>query len=101
MIDRGGFTTEVVGALRRHALKIGYALVLAGYALALLYFLPPRVLLSRQPVSGQELDTHVVQTFRVVEALERHGKSWAYDPQLLAGCPQGVIFDADNKAWEL
>lgn len=101
MIDRGGFTTGAVGALRRHGLKLAYALVLAGYAAALLYFLPPKVMLSREPVSGQELDTHVVQTWRVVDALERHGKSWAYDPQLLAGCPQGVVFDADNKAWEL
>jgi len=86
---------------RRIALPLAYAVLLAAYAAAMLYWEPPRVLFKDEPVSGRDLDTHIGQTFRVVEALDRFGESWAYDPQLLAGHLEGVIFDADNKAWEL
>ena len=86
---------------RRFALPLAYAVLLLGYLAALAYFAPPGLLLSRQPVSGQELDARVVQAYRVGEALAHGGHTWEYDPQLLAGCPQGVLFDSDDKAWEL
>ena len=86
---------------RRLALPLAYAMLLAAYAAALAYWEPPRVLLADEPVSGRDLDTHIEQVWRVTEALDGFGKSWAYDPQMLAGSPQGVIFDADNKGWEL
>jgi hypothetical protein len=46
-------------------------------------------------------ETHASQTWRVLEGLEREGRSWVYDVQHLGGVPTGVIFDADNKGWEL
>lgn len=45
--------------------------------------------------------THAAQVRRVLEAWQSSGATWAYDVQLLAGAPNGVFFDADNKAWEL
>jgi hypothetical protein len=97
----GRTTRDSVSRLSRFALPLAYAVVLLGYLAALAYFAPPKLMLSRRPVSGQELDAHVGQAYRVGESLERFGRSWAYDPQLLAGCPEGVLFDSDAKAWEL
>ncbi len=53
------------------------------------------------PNGWLDYDTHIEQAWRVTEALDGWGKSWAYDVQLLAGYPNGTIFDADNKGWEL
>jgi hypothetical protein len=58
-------------------------------------------LFSDQPHAGLDFDTHITQAYRVVEGLERWKRSWVYDVQLLAGAPNGVIFDADNKGWSL
>lgn len=57
--------------------------------------------LSARPFTGDDFDTHIAQTYRVIEGLERFGHSWVYDVKLLAGQPEGTIFDADNKGWEL
>lgn len=65
------------------------------------YFEPFDLIFSDEPNSWLDYDTHIEQTWRVTEALDGWGKSWAYDPQLLAGYPNGTIFDADNKGWEL
>jgi hypothetical protein len=65
------------------------------------YFMPTDVVLSDVPVSGADYDTHIQQSYRVLEGLQGWGKTWVYDPHLLAGHPNGVIFDADNKGWEL
>lgn len=54
-----------------------------------------------QPLSFIDFDTHAVQMLRVTEALDRWGKHWAYDVQMLAGYPEGTVFNADNKGWEL
>jgi hypothetical protein len=64
-------------------------------------FLPLSLVLGPEPIQGDDFDTHIGQTFRVLEGLQGWGKSWVYDPKLLAGQPEGTIFDADNKAWEL
>jgi hypothetical protein len=58
-------------------------------------------LFSDQPHAGLDFDTHITQAYRVIEGLERWKRSWVYDVQLLAGAPNGVIFDADNKGWSL
>ncbi len=77
------------------------AFALVGVHVALtFYFDPPALLFGPQPVSGSDYDTHIEQTWRVLEGLETWGKSWVYDVHLLAGSPNGVIFDADNKGWE-
>jgi len=65
------------------------------------YFDHPVMWLRDQPMSGADFDIHIEQTWRVIAGLEGWGKTWVYDTQLLAGCPNGVIFDADNKGWEL
>ncbi len=69
--------------------------------LGLLAYFGGQTLLSDQPYAGLDFDTHITQAYRVVEGLEGWGRTWVYDVQLLAGAPNGVIFDADNKAWAL
>lgn len=65
------------------------------------YFEPLDLIFDEAPNNWIDYDTHIEQTWRVTEALDGWGKSWAYDPYLLAGYPNGTIFDADNKGWEL
>jgi len=65
------------------------------------YFMPLAWLTSPTPIMGVDFDTHAEQTWRVIEGLRGWGRSWVYDVQLLAGFPNGTIFDADNKLWEL
>ena len=64
-------------------------------------FVEPGLWLVDAPLPGIDTHTHANQAWRVIEGLEGWGKSWVYDPQLLAGYPHGVLFDADNKGWAL
>jgi hypothetical protein len=64
-------------------------------------FVPASKIFSDQPVHGIDYDLHVGQIFQVVEALDRWGKSWSYNVELLAGHPAGVITDSGSKGWEL
>lgn len=66
-----------------------------------LYFVPTSAWLTAEPLIGVDYETHIGQTWRVLEGLGGWGQSWVYDAKLLAGSPQGLIFDADNKGWEL
>ena len=59
------------------------------------------LLWSDVPIAGGDYDTHVSQTWRALEGLRGWGRSWVYDVQLLAGYPNGTIFDADNKGWTI
>lgn len=83
----------VVWALAAAAVFVGPVGLLA-------YFGGAR-LLSEVPQSGFDFDTHVSQVWRVLEGLQGVGAPWIYDVQHLAGYPNGTIFDADNKGWEL
>jgi len=65
------------------------------------WFERPSLIFAEEPIGWLDFDTHIEQAWRVTEALDGWGKSWAYDVQLLAGYPNGTIFDADNKGWEL
>ena len=58
-------------------------------------------LLSSEPYFGHDFNTHIVQTWRVLEGIEGWGQSWVYDARFLAGTPNGIFFDADNKGWEV
>src|SRR5262249_7495015 len=60
-----------------------------------------RAVLSKVPLQGDDFDLHIGQTYRVLQGLDGWGKGWVYDVQLLAGQPEGTIFDADNKGCEL
>jgi uncharacterized membrane protein len=63
--------------------------------------MPPAVWWTDQPILGVDYETHIAQVWRVIEGLDGWGRTWVYDVRLLAGSPHGVIFDADNKGWEL
>jgi hypothetical protein len=83
-----------------------WSFVLVALALALVHGLLVRyyfgaALLADIPYSRGDFATHAEQVRRVLEAFETAGQHWAYDVQLLAGAPNGVLFDADNKGWEL
>ncbi|HEY8379552.1 MAG TPA: hypothetical protein VIK91_23830, partial [Nannocystis sp.] len=78
------------------------ALALVAFHLAwFCYFLPPATWWAEVPIPGVDFETHVGQTWRFLEAMDGWGRSWLYDPRLHAGYPHGVIFDADNKGWEV
>lgn len=80
----------------------GAAVVLGAVHVALLaVFVDPSLWFAGEPIPGVDYHTHADQAWRVLEGLEGWGRSWVYDVQLLAGYPHGVLFDADNKAWEL
>ncbi len=86
--------------LRATLALFAVVLVFGGSAGLWWYFGGERLLLDR-PSSGFDFDTHITQTWRVLEGLRGWGRTWVWDVQHLAGVPNGVIFDADNKGWEL
>jgi len=93
-----------VKALRSPRERVHFAVaVLAVLALqvGLFFYFGGSLLFSDVPYAGLDFDTHITQAYRVVEGLEGWRRSWVYDVQLLAGTPNGVIFDADNKGWSL
>jgi hypothetical protein len=65
------------------------------------YFLDFKLVFAHAPIGGDDYNTHYAQTWRVIEGLRHWGRSWVYDIKLLAGQPEGTIFDADNKGWSL
>ena len=77
-----------------------FALALLGTHLALVHYFFGGAL-PEQPFTRGDFATHATQTRRVLAGLEGFGQPWVYDPYLLAGAPNGVLFDADVKAWEL
>jgi hypothetical protein len=76
-------------------------LVYVVHLLVLRHFLPVELALGDEAISGGDFSTHLAQTKRVLEGIDGWGRTWVYDVQLLAGFPNGTIFDADNKGWEL
>lgn len=67
----------------------------------LLYFERPSVIFSGEPNSWLDFDTHIEQAWKALESMDKWGKAWSYDPYLLAGNPNGTLFEVDNKGWEL
>ncbi|MCX4247840.1 glycosyltransferase family protein [Paraliomyxa miuraensis] len=86
--------------LRVAAWAAAYATVFLG-PVALLWYFGGERLLAPTPQAGFDFDTHISQVWRVLEGLRGWGRTWVYDVQHLAGYPNGTIFDADNKGWEL
>lgn len=62
-----------------------------------LYAVPPSSVFGDRPFGNPDYQTHFGQTQTLVKALDRFGKLWVYDPNVLAGAPVGLIFDVDNK----
>ncbi len=85
--NRTWFAVAVMAVL---AMQVGLFLYFGG-----------AMLFSDVPYGGLDFDTHITQAYRVVEGIEGWKRTWVYDVQLLAGVPNGVIFDADNKGWSL
>ncbi|MBL9101840.1 MAG: hypothetical protein JNL82_12830 [Myxococcales bacterium] len=85
----------------RRGLALAALAVLAVHFACFAYFVPTAVWWTSEPIIGVDYETHVGQTWGVIAGLDGWGRSWVYDPTLLAGSPQGLIFDADNKGWEL
>lgn len=76
-------------------------LVFALHVALALRFEPASVVFGPDPIAAIDYDTHYEQTVRALEAMRESGRTWAYDPHLLAGSVSGAIFDADTKAHEL
>ena len=93
--------SEPVTRPRRGAFALALLGVLGLHLACFLYFLPPSVWWTDQPMTGVDFETHIAQVWRVLEGLDGWGRTWVYDVRLLAGYPHGVLFDADNKGWEV
>jgi hypothetical protein len=65
------------------------------------YFFGKQLPLPELAFSRGDFATHANQVDKFIAAAQSAGQHWAYDPQLLAGAPKGVLFDADVKGWEL
>ena len=67
------------------------------HVLLLAYALPPGVIFGDSPLGGPDYQTHYQHTHTLLQVQAEFGRAWAYDPNLLAGHPTGLIFDVDNK----
>jgi hypothetical protein len=65
------------------------------------YFFGDSLPLPEQPFNRGDFATHATQVRRVIQGLQGFDEHWVYDVQLLAGAPNGALFDADVKGWEL
>ena len=92
---------QTPAAARPGAFALAVLAVLAVHLACFCYFVPASAWLTAEPMFGVDYETHIGQAWRVLEGLDGWGQSWVYDARLLAGSPQGLIFDADNKGWEL
>ena len=88
-------------AMKRFAYQAALLALAMAHLGLLVYFERTSLIFGSEPVSWLDFDTHAEQTWKAVEVMDTWGKSWAYDPFLLAGNPSGAIFEADNKGWEL
>ena len=99
--ERGPVPVPAVRPSPRVGLWLAATGVILLHAALTQCFLPLSLVLGPEPIHGDDFDTHIGQTYKVLEGLQGWGRSWVYDPKLLAGQPEGTIFDGDNKAWEL
>ena len=67
------------------------------HLLMLAYTLPLAVVFGDTPFGGPDYQTHYQHTHTLLQVHAEFGRAWAYDPNLLAGHPTGLIFDVDNK----
>ena len=88
-------------APRRGRFALAVLGVLAVHLACFCYFMPASAWWTDEAIGGVDFETHIGQAWRVIEGFDGWGRPWVYDARLLAGSPQGLIFDADNKGWEL
>ncbi len=87
---------DVSGRGRRFAFWV--CVILSIHLQLTLFAIPPSSVFSGRPFASADYQTHYAQTTTLSEGLERFGKHWVYDPEMLAGTAVGLIFDVDNKA---
>ena len=87
--------------MRKHAVWIFLGIVAALHVALTLRFEPLEVVFGPDPIATMDYGTHYQQNFRAAQAFEESGRFWSYNPHLLAGQLSGVIFDADNKLYEV
>lgn len=82
---------------KRRYLGVVAAIYLVHLLLSL-HAVPPSAVFGDRPFGNPDYQTHFGQTQTLTKALDRFGKLWVYDPNVLAGAPVGLIFDVDNKS---
>jgi hypothetical protein len=82
-------------------LSLSFLGVVIFHTLLTFYFERPSVILSDEPLRGEDFDIHFGQVTRFIDAYTGWGQIWSYDPSILAGQPEGAICDANTKAWEI
>lgn len=98
-VDAGGGAPP--GRRRRLVVALCFLGVLVLHLALLLYFAPPKVVFSREPVMSIDYALHYYQVDRAQRALTGWGRLWSYDPLLLAGQPAGAIEDLSSRTLEL
>lgn len=86
---------------RGRAWLLALLAIYAAHVGLVVYFFGSSLPLPSEPYSKGDFATHAEQVWRVLEGLRGWGQHWVYDVRLLAGAPNGVLFDADVKGWEL
>ncbi len=84
-------------AALRSRLIVAYALLLGIHLTIVLNALPPAVIFGGVPLGSPDYQTHFAQMQVLTETSTRFGRTWAYDPGLLAGHPEGLAFSLDNR----
>jgi len=87
--------------MRRWAPVLALLVVVGVHVALVLHFRPPSLIFADRPPYSYDWEMHYGQAKGALDAFRESGETWSYDPQRLAGMPLGVIFDADNKAWEV
>ena len=87
--------------LPRGVFLLAAAAILALHVGLIVVACPPSVVFGDRPYGVSDYQTHYQQTHTLGQAIERFGRSWVYDPNLLAGVPAGLFFDVDNKGHAL
>lgn len=87
--------------MRKHAFVASLLGVITLHVLLVMHFLPPGLVFSSTPLAGNDYEFHAVEVTTFLSSIGDWGHSWSWSPALLAGYPEGTIFDCDSKGMEL
>ena len=96
-----GGNNLICNFLSRNYVIILLVLIFILCIFSIFILLPVDCILKGSPVYSDDYSLHYYNCLHNKEMLLNFGKTWGYDPFLLAGYPAGVLFAADAKAWEL
>ncbi len=81
---------------------IALALALLLHLLGVYLFLPARgEIFNDDPIAYWDYPLHFYQAFSAIEHLKASGRTWGYDPHLMAGYPNNTVYDVGYKLNEL